>query len=118
MQINSLGEIIVKRSGVEEFEFLDQIQLATFTNPNGLISVGQNLYKPSAEAGTVNFSAAGSSGTATQATKVIAGAIEGSNVNLSTSLVDLMAMQRSYQAVSRVTSTASDLLDITIGLSA
>ncbi len=47
---------------------------------------------------------------------MIAGSLEQSNVDLSTSLVNLVALQRSYQAVSKATDTNNQIAQTTLGL--
>lgn len=115
--INKMGEIFIKRGGSAEFEYYDQIQLASFANPQGLEAVGSNLYKETVSSGLVQFSSAGGVGTATESTQVISGALEGSNVDMSTSIVEMMALQRSYQALSKATNTSNEVVQETLGLS-
>jgi flagellar basal-body rod protein FlgG len=115
-EINGAGEIMIKRVGEDGFEFFDQIQLANFNNPQSLQMLDGNLYKESMASGPVQFSTAGEIGSATSGTQVVSGSLESSNVNLGTALVDLIALQRSYQAVSKVVNTTNDLLDTTLNL--
>jgi flagellar hook protein FlgE len=115
--INALGEINVKRAGSTEFEYYDQIQLANFANPQGLESVGSNLYRETVSSGLVQFSTAGGVATATESTSIVSGALEASNVDMSTSIVEMMALQRSYQALSKATNTSNEVVQETLGLS-
>lgn len=116
MQINSAGEILIKSAGSESFEFFDQIQLANFANPESLEFIGNNLYRESTNTGPVQYSTALGQGTATANTTIVSGSLESSNVNLGDALVELIGMQRSYQAVSKAVTTANDLLETTIRL--
>ena len=97
-------------------EFFDQIQLATFVNQAGLEKVGGNNYRESGASGIANYSTAGEIGTQTAATSVVSGTLEVANTNLSESLTNLMSLQRSYQAVSRTSTTADEVLQTTINL--
>jgi flagellar basal-body rod protein FlgG len=116
LEINSSGEIRAKLTGSEEMVVIDQIQLATFTNPQGLEAIGNNCFKESANSGGPEFATALAEGTASASTSIKAGFLEGSNTDLSTSFVDLMSYQRSYQAVSRATTTANDILETTLNI--
>ncbi len=118
VQINSNGEVLVQRGEGPDssFELIDQIQLVNFTNPAGLESIGQNLYRETANSGQVEFGTALGIGTSLAATTLIAGSLEQSNVDLSTSLVNLVALQRSYQAVSKAADTDNQIAQTTLGL--
>lgn len=114
-ETNGAGEIMLKY-GEGEYEYFDQLQLANFPNPAGLNSVGNNLYQESANSGSVEFGAAFEQGTSLAGTSVVAGTLEQSNVNMSDALINLIAMQRSYQAVSRTADTANGLVELTLSL--
>lgn len=113
--VSPAGEIQVSYDNQDPV-FLDQIQLASFNNPEGLVNVGSNLFIETGSSGLANFSSALQAGTATSSTRISGGALERSNVDLSNELVDLMALQRAYQAVSKATTTNDDMLSTTIGL--
>lgn len=118
VQINANGEILVQRGQDAEaaFELLDQIQLVNFANPAGLQNIGQNLYRETPNSGQVEFGTALGAGTSLAATTIVAGSLEQSNVDLSTALVDLVALQRSYQAMSKAADADNQLAQTTIGL--
>ena len=113
--INQAGEILVQFEN-EDAVFLDQMQLANFSNSEGLTNIGSNLFTATASSGAAMFSTALEAGSSTASTRITGGALERSNVDLSDELVDLMTLQRSYQAISRATQTSDELLDTTIGL--
>ncbi|HWX12699.1 MAG TPA: flagellar hook protein FlgE [Trinickia sp.] len=73
---------------------LGQIVLANFNNPNGLLDLGGNEYQETSASGAPQVSAPGSTnhGTLTGA------AVEESNVDLTSQLVNLITAQRNYQA--------------------
>ncbi len=118
IQINAAGEVMVKRGNTvdSEFEVLEQLQLANFSNPAGLNNIGQNLYKESVNSGQVEFGTALEAGTSLAATNVVAGSLESSNVDMSSSLVNLIALQRSYQALSKAADAENQLTETTISL--
>jgi len=85
---------------------LAQIMVATFSNLNGLISVGDNMYSAYANSGIPYITALGSdSGTTIQS-----GALEQSNVDLSEEFSKMIVAQRGFQANARVVTTADSLL--------
>lgn len=85
---------------------LAQIMTATFTNLNGLISTGDNMYAAYANSGEPRI---GSLGEET-GTTVQSGALEQSNVDLSEEFTKMIVSQRGFQANARVITTADNLL--------
>ena len=70
------------------------------------------MYTPGASAGTATNGTAGSG----QAGTIITGALENSNVDLTTQMVDLITYQADYQANSKSIATGSTLLQTVVGL--
>ncbi len=83
-----------------------QIQLAKFTNPDGLVQVGSNLFQQSANSGLPYYGFAGVSGLGSLQT----GALEASNVDLSEQFANMIQAQRAVEANSRVFSTTNEVL--------
>jgi flagellar hook protein FlgE len=73
---------------------LGTIALANFANPQGLIPISGNLWEASQASGQ---QVTGTPGTGTLG-ELESGALEGSNVDLSTQLVNLIVAQQAYQA--------------------
>ncbi|SDV46606.1 flagellar hook protein FlgE [Chitinasiproducens palmae] len=73
---------------------LGQIALSNFANPEGLVNLGNNVFAQSATSG---IPVAGTAGTGSLGS-LQSGATESSNVDLTSSLVDLITAQRFYQA--------------------
>ncbi|OAJ61745.1 flagellar hook protein FlgE [Paraburkholderia ginsengiterrae] len=73
---------------------LGQVVLATFSNPNGLANMGNNLYAQTGDSGSAQISSPGS----TNHGVLLGGETENSNVDLTHQLVDLITAQRNYQA--------------------
>ncbi|MGL5286767.1 flagellar hook protein FlgE [Aeromonas sp. RU39B] len=82
-----------------------QVVLATFVNVDGLEQGDGTIWYATSESGGAIISTADSG----IAGSLSVGYYEDSNVDLTTELVDLMSLQRNYQANSKVLSTASDL---------
>lgn len=85
---------------------LGQLATATFANTEGLESLGNTLYKTSANSGDAVFAAPGSGSHGT----IRSGSLEGSNVDLTREFSDMIITQRGYQASSRVISTSDQML--------
>jgi len=73
---------------------LGQIVLANFNNQNGLVNLGGNLFQQTTASGSAQIAAPGSTNHGT----VQGGAVESSNVDLTSELVNLITAQRNYQA--------------------
>jgi len=84
---------------------LFQLALAQFNNPEGLTPLGNSLYRESFESGAAAMGLPQTGGLGA----VVSGALELANVELAQEFIDLISIQRSYQANARVI-TASDTL--------
>lgn len=103
VDINNSGEVLATIQGQVAVQNLGQIQLATFVNPTGLASIGDNLMiETEASAAPI----VGNPGE-DQFGSVRQGALEQSNVNVVEEITRLIAAQRSYEMNSKVI-TASD----------
>ncbi len=85
---------------------IGQIALATFTNPGGLEKAGENTYVVTNNSGDPNIGTSGISGKG----KIIAGALEMSNVDLAEQFTDMIVTQRGFQANSRIITTSDQML--------
>jgi flagellar hook protein FlgE len=86
---------------------LGQLALATFANEQGLVSEADDTYSVGPNAGEPAIVAPGEFG----AGKVLGGALELSNVDLSREFIGLITSSTGFQASSRVISVSNDLLD-------
>jgi flagellar hook protein FlgE len=84
---------------------LGEIVLASFANPNGLEQQGTNMYSAGVNSGLPVISAPGSGSAGT----IQSGAVELSNADVSTNLVDLITASNMYEANSRVITTTQQL---------
>jgi flagellar basal-body rod protein FlgG len=88
---------------------IGQIQIFDVPAPNGLVPAGDNNYLPSTASGAVRRVARP---TITQ------GTLEGSNVDLADSMVDMMDSQRSYSMASKAIQMQDKMAEIANGLKA
>ncbi|MGI9859995.1 flagellar hook-basal body complex protein [Moorella naiadis] len=93
---------------------INQIQLARFSNPSGLVKVGSNLYIDSASAGTATKDVAGS--TNFPNTTIIPSALEMSNVDLAQEFTDMIITERGFQANARTITTSDQMLQELVNL--
>ncbi len=85
---------------------IGQVALATFTNPGGLEKSGENTFVVTNNSGEPNIGTSGISGKG----KIIAGALEMSNVDLAEQFTDMIVTQRGFQANSRIITTSDQML--------
>lgn len=97
------GVVTITQAGVAAPVQIGSMQLATFINPAGLQSQGQNLYLETASSGTASTNVPGTNGTGT----LSQGYVETSNVNVVEELVNMIQTQRAYEINSKAI-TASD----------
>jgi flagellar hook protein FlgE len=90
------------------------IMLQNFTNPQALTSVGNNLYATTASAGGTALSAPGSATTGVGT--IQSGALELSNVDLSTQMANLIIAQRGFEANSKIVTTSDELLQDVVNM--
>jgi flagellar hook protein FlgE len=105
MNIDQYGNIVGIFSNGNS-RTLAQVMAATFSNLNGLISVGDNLYSAYANSGIPRIGGLGEE----TGTTVQSGALEQSNVDLSEEFTKMIVSQRGFQANARVVTTADTLL--------
>jgi len=100
------GTVSVTQAGVVAPTQIGTLQIATFINPAGLESKGENLYMETGASGTPNSNAPGSNGAGTLAQ----GYVETSNVNVVEELVNMIQTQRAYEINSKAITTSDQML--------
>jgi flagellar basal-body rod protein FlgG len=106
VSIGTDGTVSVTTAGSAASTQIGSIQLATFINPAGLQSAGQNLFLETASSGTPTPNTPGTNG----AGAVLQGYVETSNVNVAEELVTMIQTQRAYELNSKVISTSDAML--------
>lgn len=104
--INQDGTLTGKYSN-EQTKALGQIVLSSFANPNGLQSKGDNVWSETAVSGQP---LTGTPGAGTKLGGLVSGALEASNVDLTSELVNLIIAQRTYQANSQTVKTQDQVM--------
>ncbi|HXJ55513.1 MAG TPA: flagellar hook-basal body complex protein [Verrucomicrobiae bacterium] len=111
------GRINVNLSDGSQF-VRGQILMQNFSDPQGLLKEGNNLYSGIGAAGPLGGAASptpaapGTNGLG----KIQAGALELSNVDLGTEFTNLITTQRAYQANARIITTSDEMLQELVNL--
>lgn len=100
------GVVSITQAGSVAPVQIGQMQLATFINPTGLQSNGQNLYLETSSSGAPSTAAPGTNGTGTLGQ----GFVETSNVNVVEELVNMIQTQRAYEINSKAITTSDQML--------
>ena len=85
---------------------LGAVGIVTFTNPDGLMQVGDSMFAESTNSGAAQLSTGG----AGRAGSVVGGALENSNIDTAEQFVNLIEAQRGFQANARVITAENELL--------
>jgi flagellar hook protein FlgE len=105
--------IVTGKYSNEQSNPLGQIVLSSFINPNGLRLKGDNVW---AETSASGQPLTGKPGSGTKLGALTAGALESSNVDLTSELVNLIIAQRTYQANSQTVKTQDQVMQTLINL--
>jgi flagellar basal-body rod protein FlgG len=106
LTIASDGVVTITQPGSTNNTTIGTLQLATFINPAGLESKGENLLSETASSGAANVTAPGSNG----AGALNQGYVEASNVNVVQELVNMIQTQRAYEINSKAVNTSDQML--------
>lgn len=100
------GTVSVTQPGVAAPTQIGSLQLASFINPAGLQSMGENLYIETAASGTASANTPGTNGLGLLNQAMI----ETSNVNVAEELVNMIQAQRAFEINSRAITTSDQML--------
>lgn len=100
------GTVSVTQPGSAAPVQVGSIQLATFINPAGLLSLGENLYVETGASGNPGTNTPGTNG----AGLLVQSFVETSNVNVAEELVSMIQTQRAYEINSKAISTSDQML--------
>ena len=91
---------------------IGQIAMASFTNDRGLEKAGDSTYVESNNSGQAMIGESGVQGKG----KLLSGALEMSNVDLSEQMTDMIVTQRGFQSNAKTITTADTLLETVLSL--
>lgn len=106
MTIARDGTVSVTTPGTTAPTQIGSLQLATFINPAGLESKGENLYVETGSSGAPNINTPGTNGSGI----LTQGYVETSNVNVVEEMVNMIQTQRAYEINSKAITTSDQML--------
>jgi flagellar basal-body rod protein FlgG len=106
INIGTDGTVSVQQPGQSATTTVGNILLASFSNPAGLSSQGQNLYLPTDASGNPTTGTPGQNGTGT----IGQGYLEMSNVNVAEEMVNMIVGQRAYEINSKAVTASDEML--------
>jgi flagellar basal-body rod protein FlgG len=109
--INRSGEVRAQLPGAGE-AVLGQLQVINFQNEQGLVAMGEGLYKATLASGAPIQGIPGENGVGL----IQQGALEGSNVNVANSMVDMITTQRAYEMGTKIMNVADQMLNATVNI--
>jgi flagellar basal-body rod protein FlgG len=113
VQIDDSGIVWVVQNGdVQQLQNIGQLELATFINPEGLLRVGENMYRETESSGPATLNNPGMNGTGILKPQHL----EMSNVAPVIELVDMITSQRAYELNSKSTQTGDQMLQTVISI--
>jgi flagellar basal-body rod protein FlgG len=105
------GQVSVQMQNGSE-AILGQVQLVTFPNEQGLTAMGNSLYRPSPGSGAPIQGLPGENGIGS----LQQGMLEGSNVDVAKSMVDMITTQRAYEMGTKVMGVADQMWSATANI--
>lgn len=106
------GTMSVLLAGDNQPSEIGNIELAQFTNPAGLRSIGRNLYIPSASSGDDTTGTPGENGFG----NIAQGYLESSNVSVVDEMVNMIVAQRAYETNSKTIQASDEMLQTATNL--
>ena len=106
ISLTPTGRMTAKVGGVSTV--LGQVEIVGFSNPAGLLPIGDNLFAPTINSGdpTMGIPGTGDRGF------VRGGFIEASNVSTMEEMINMITSQRAFESVAKVISTSDEMLGI------
>ena len=111
LDVDTEGRIIGKYSN-GEVRYFAQIAMVNFSNSNGLSRVGNNNYSKTNTSGSPIIATANTAGNG----RIFANTLELSNVDLAEQFVNMITIQRGFQANSRSITTSDQMLNDLVNL--
>jgi flagellar hook protein FlgE len=111
ISIGNGGEVLAQLSNGQQMQ-VGQLAMANFVNPDSLLDVGNNNYQVS---GTSSNPAVGTPDSGGRG-QILGSSRESSTVDISTEFTNLMTYQNSYEAATRVITTADTIMQQTLNI--
>lgn len=111
--ISATGEVQFSTSTVDGVQTAGNITLTTFANDDGLLKLGDNLYRASDASGPANT---GQVPNQQGVGALLQGTLESSNVEATTELIDLINTQRAFELNSQVIQAGDEIMQLIANL--
>lgn len=112
LTIDADGRVQANVTGESKPVEIGQLEIANFTNPEGMTPLGDNLYTATQKSGDAIRGTPGDNGLGT----IAQGFLETSNVNLVDEMINLVLAQRAYEINSKVVQASDEMMSITNNL--
>ncbi len=112
ISVRSDGIVLASLAGSTDLTELGQIQLASFPNPEGLLSHGQNIFLETEASGSETLANPAEQGMG----QLEQGAVEKSNVDIVKELVNMIQTQRAFEINSQVIQSANEAMQVVTNL--
>lgn len=110
--ISAEGIVSVRQPGSPNLTQVGQLELAYFINPEGLLKLGENLYSETDASGTASLGNPGQNGLG----MVRQNALEASNTEPVTELIDLIKTQRAFELNSQAVKAGDEIMQQIVNL--
>jgi len=110
--ISPEGKVSVRQFNNPVLTQVGTIEMVTFINPEGLLKRGENLYAETNSSGTAQTGTAGQNGMGV----VRQNALEASNVEPVSELIDLITTQRSFELNAQVVQAGDQIMQLVANL--
>jgi flagellar basal-body rod protein FlgG len=110
--ISPEGKVSVRQFNNPVLTQVGTIEMVTFINPEGLLKRGENLYAETNSSGTAQTGTAGQNGMGV----VRQNALEASNVEPVSELIDLITTQRAFELNSQVVQAGDQIMQLVANL--
>lgn len=110
--IGADGNVQYQQPGSPTLSSAGNIQLSLFRNPEGLLKLGENLYRETAASGAAALTTPGQQG----AGSIRQNFLEASNVEPVAELIDLITTQRSFELNSQTVKAGDEVLQLIANL--
>ncbi len=106
VSISENGVVSITLGSEAEQMEVGRIELANFSNPAGLMSLGRGLFQETPASGSAMSGSPSEEGFG----RVVQGFVENSNVSVVAEMIELIAAQRAYEVNSKVIQAADQML--------
>jgi flagellar basal-body rod protein FlgG len=106
LTIDPDGTVRVREQGSADFRAIGRLQLAKFTNPNGLLHAGYGIFLETESSGAPQLGNPEDPGFG----RMLSRMLERANVDLAQAMADLIFAQRAYQLNARALQTADQMV--------